>query len=267
MIRVNTALCRNINNIRLLLIYYGRAVVDATWKGTVLNPIYSRLFYIVSGSATVTLNNDEKIMLEAGKWYLLPAGCSFTYACEKHLDHIYFHLKLCDMDEIDLFRNCPKPCVFSSGEDWPALFIRNLDSNTILDGLRVRQAVYDILLSVIEENDIAMQTKKLSPCVTDALHYINQNLSVDLSVGDIAEHVCVCPSTLTKKFKKELSLSVHAYIDDIVLFEACQLLAKGTLSIMAISEKFGFCDQFYFSRRFREKFGMSPREYRKQTML
>ena len=34
-----------------------------------------------------------------------------------------------------------------------------------------------------------------------------------------------------------------------------------------VSEKFGFCDQFYFARWFKDKFDMSPRDYRKSTLI
>ena len=56
------------------------------------------------------------------------------------------------------------------------------------------------------------------------------------------------------------------YINDTIMFEAGQLLLKTGLSVLAVSEKYGFSDQFYFSRRFKEKFGMSPLKYRQSVM-
>lgn len=263
MIQINSALCKAINSIRLRLIYYGRAVVDEQWRGPVPNPYYSRLFYIVSGSATITFQDNQTLTLQPGHWYLLPAGCSFDYACDKHLDHIYFHLKLCDLDEIDLLRSFPTPCKLETPESNPDFFVQNLESSSITEALRVHKAVYEILLSFIDQNEITLQQKKFSTCVTGAIEYIKQHLSAQLTVEEIANHVFVSKSTLTKKFKNELAVSVRTYVEDIVLFEASLLVAKGNLPIKAISEQYGFCDPFYFSRRFTEKFSMSPREYRK----
>lgn len=42
----------------------------------------------------------------------------------------------------------------------------------------------------------------------------------------------------------ELSKSINEYIYDIIMFEASQLLLKSNVSMLAISEKFGFSDQF-----------------------
>ena len=37
---------------------------------------------------------------------------------------------------------------------------------------------------------------------------------------------------------------------------------KGLIVVLAAAATFGFCDQFYFSNRFKETFGKSPREFR-----
>ena len=49
--------------------------------------------------------------------------------------------------------------------------------------------------------------------------------------------------------------------------EAEQLLLKSDLTVLQISERFGFCDQFYFSRRFKMKYGETPQKYRKLRLI
>lgn len=267
MYKVNSSICQTLNPIHLLVFSYGRADVGKTWKGKVYNPIASRLFYIVSGRAEIKLSDNQTILMEAGNWYLYPAGCSFEYLCNDHLDHIHFQLKLCGVDGIDLFRKCKAPISATLDDNKEDFFTEGLSYTALSNSLRVRQALYDILLSIMEKNNLDLTSKNLSHCVTRAIQYIKYNLSIQLSSERIAEHAFVSVSTLSKHFRKELGLSVHDYIQDMVLFEAQQLLMKSDMSIMEISEKYGFCDQFYFSRRFREKFGISPREYRKTMVL
>ncbi len=267
MIHINSTICQNLNPVHLLMFYYGRADVDSQWKGKVYNPIASRLFYIVSGTADIKLMDNQVLTMEAGKWYLFPAGCSFEYSCEDHLDHIYFQVKLCGVDGIDLFRKCKIPCIATLDDNKIDFFTEGISYTSLIQSLRVRQEIYNVLLSVIEQNNLDLTSKNLSPCVTRAIQYIKYNPTVQLTSELIAEHAFVSVSTLTKHFRKELSISIHDYIHDMILFEAEQLLIKSDMSILDISEKFGFCDQFYFSRRFKEKFGVSPREYRKTFVL
>ena len=49
-----------------------------------------------------------------------------------------------------------------------------------------------------------------------------------------------------------------------VFIQAKKLLANEQLSIAEISTRLGFCDQFYFSRRFKQKFGETPSSFRKR---
>ena len=104
--------------------------------------------------------------------------------------------------------------------------------------------------------------KELSACVQKALAYINENLSASLTISEVAENVFVSPDTLSRRFKKEMGESVGRYIDGIILYKAEQLLSGSDLPLSQISAELGFYDQFYFSRRFKEKFSVSPLKYR-----
>ncbi len=258
-------LCEKINHIQLILLLCGEASVGTEWAGESISPMYSRLYYIKSGSSYITVNNTP-ILLSPGKWYLLPADCSFYYACEKRMEHIFFHLKLCDLGGADLLRECPFPLSMKGNLEIDSL-TKYVRSDNIANGLKLRHIIYDVLFSILEKYNIPIKSNEFSPCVIKAVQYIQQNLSMKLTISEIAEQVFVSPSTLTKNFKKELSLSVNHYIFDAVMSKASQLLLTGNLPILSISEELGFSDQFYFSRRFKEKFGKSPREYRKSIIV
>lgn len=260
---VNYNICNLSNRVRTNLLVFGYAKVNSSWNGTVLSPVYSRLYYFVSGSCAITPKNGEKIAIKPGKWYLFPAGLSFDYECEKEMEHYYFHLKLCDFDGTDLLRNCKMPlCI--DGENENIDYLKNLlQKKSTIDGLCLKQTALSKILGILEENHIDIKIENYSPCVMKAITYIKDNLSVQLTINEIAENIFVSKSTLTKHFQKELSMSVSEYIYDLVMSGAEHLLSTGDEQIQTISEKYGFYDQFYFSKKFKEKFGMSPRNYRK----
>lgn len=264
---INYELCKLVNRVRLNLITFGHASVSTEWNGTVSSPVYSRLYYIAGGVSSITLEDDEYIELEVGKWYLIPTGCSFRYNCEKEMEHFYFHLKLCDFDGTDLLRKCRRPLCIDFEEEKSDFMLSCVENENILDGLLLQQAAFEVLLAFLKKHNVDIKTENYSPCVMRAIRYIKDNLSVQLTLSEIAENTFISKSTLTKHFQKELSMSVNEYIYDLVMSGAEYMLAASDTSIQEISEKFGFYDQFYFSRRFKEKFGQSPREYRKGTPL
>lgn len=263
----NSSLCESTNHVHLTLLHFGHAVVGTEWAGNSTDVNMSRLYYIVDGEAEILPEDAPPLLLQAGTWYLLPAGCSFSFRCNDHMEQFYFHLKLCDLDGLDLLSSIPSPVSLSLPEEKKELLFSCLESEALADGIVLRHEIEAILISLLSSSNVRLESNRFSPVVVRAIKYIKRNLSAQLTVAEIAEHSFVSTSTLTKHFKAELSKSVSEYVSDRIMFEACQRLLKTNLSILAISEKYGFSDQFYFSRRFKEKFGLSPMKYRKTAIM
>lgn len=262
------SLLKAVNRLNLEILTIGYAGVQPGWCGHVVSPVYSRLYYITDGSFTVWTAASLKMELKQGKWYLIPSGYSFDYECSNLMKHFYFHVKLCDFDGTDLLRNCAAPLCFTPEQAVDcAIFKKCLTGEQLTDGLHLRQAAFDILITFIERYKIPIDAQDYSPCIFKAVVYIKQNLSMQLSITEIAENIFVSKSTLTKHFQKELHMSVNEYICNTIMAAAERLLMTSNISIHDLSQKFGYSDQLYFSRRFKEIFGKSPREYRKQKLL
>lgn len=258
----NQSLCELANHLHLTILTYHRAEVDTSWRGEVCSAPFSYLYYVVGGSALIE-SDSGVLTLSAGNWYLLPSGCSFRYRCDKRMDHIYFHLTLSGVEQLDLLSQCARPLRLSF-EGIPELVFDCLEgTGDVLSALSIKNFVSRVLLSGLSEHTVALQPRKLSPVILAAVEYINNNLSARLKTTEVAEHCFVSKSTLTKHFQRELSVSVQQYLYDNLLSEASQILLKEDLSVLQVSERLGFSDQFYFARRFRAKYGVPPSKYKK----
>ena len=265
---VNPSLLKTVNRLNLEILTFGYAGVDPDWYGNVVSPVYSRLYYITDGAFTIWTNKSEKMQLEKGNWYLIPSGYSFDYECGEMMEHFFFHIKLCDFDGTDLLRNCAKPLRLTPEQPVDcAFFTECLNSDRLTEGLNLRQKAFDVLISFIQTYQVPIDAQDYSYCIFKALVYIKQNLSMQLTIGEIAENIFVSKSTLTKHFQKELHMSVNEYICNTIMADAERLLMTSNISVHDLALKLGYTDPMYFSRRFREKFGNSPREYRKQKRL
>ena len=262
----NNFLCDNVNRVSLSLLHFGYAEVSGEWHGQNINPDFSRLYYITGGEAEIVSLLGEKTRLVGGYWVLLPAGFSFNYRCPEQMAHVYFHLKLCDLDGLDMLSLFKKPVFLSPAEDDLPFLFGCLDATDLESSFLLRERLEKTIFSMQRSAGITFECNRFSPAVIRAIKYIRRHLSAQLTVEEIAENAFVSKSTLTKHFRRELSMSVLEYVTDLIMFEASQRLLKTDLSLLSISEKYGFSDQFYFSRRFKQKFGVSPRRYR-QTAL
>ena len=83
------------------------------------------------------------------------------------------------------------------------------------------------------------------------------------SVQALAEDICMSRVTLYRRIQELTGMSPTDLIRDIRLKKAAQLLMQSPeATTRDIALKVGFADPKYFSRRFKEKFGVLPTEYR-----
>lgn len=255
-----------INHTRLHFIDMGHADTDSGWSGSIKSPMYARLYYIIKGDSYVVIDGKRQ-PLEVGHCYLFPTGFNFSYSCETIMEQLYFHINLNDINGFDLLRNCTEIMEYVPE---PALTERMLAcfyEGKIIDSLLLRQEVYASLLTLFRKYSVSFSDKGYSRYVLLAVDYIKSHLSLQLEIKDVAANLFVSESTLRKKFRQEVGMTIGSYIDDMIMFEAEQLLLNSDMSVLQISEFFGFCDQFYFSRRFKEKFGQPPKRYRQLRLI
>lgn len=260
-ITANDVLCKNADSLRLKLLTCGHAVVDSTWQGRVKNSACSRLYFVLSG--TLCINDLE---ISAGQCLLLPAGSSYVYGCSSHMEHVYIHLQLLGQDMLDILRSCKDPLVGTFLEQEAAACRRLLSGSDAVCCLLAQQTVLSSVIRLLEESRTDLQNREYSPQIRLAMEYIAGHLSLQLTLAQIAEISFLAPSTLTRNFRRETGMSVGQYIDEMVMFRAEQLLRQ-RVALRCISEELGFCDQFYLSRRFKEKYGITPSKYCKTLQI
>ena len=120
-----------------------------------------------------------------------------------------------------------------------------------------------ILAEYIENNNLLEGTSRSIGQLTK--DYIKKNLSHKITLADLSWNLHFSTVTLTEHFKKEFGMTITEYILQKRMRKAAQmLLGDMGLSVKDISEACGFADIEYFSRSFKQYYGISPSTYRKQ---
>ena len=102
-------------------------------------------------------------------------------------------------------------------------------------------------------------------CVERTVYYISQNLSKPLSIKQLATAVGYSASEIYKSFHKYHHCTVGDYITSCRVDYAKSLLIETDLTVESISEKCGFSNSTYFSKKFKDITGIPPIRYRKQA--
>lgn len=96
--------------------------------------------------------------------------------------------------------------------------------------------------------------------------FISSNISLsNLNSEMLADNMCLSKSQLNRKVKSITGINTAAYIKQSKLVHAQLLLRDPGNTIGDIVLMCGFESASYFTKQFREKFGMTPSQYRKEN--
>ena len=104
-----------------------------------------------------------------------------------------------------------------------------------------------------------------SALVNEAIKYILNHISDELSVKSLAEYFNISENYLYKSFMKVIEQSPSQFIIQMRLDMAKSYLMSGIMTIQQITHETGFTSQQHFSRIFRQHEGLSPSQYQKKV--
>ena len=116
--------------------------------------------------------------------------------------------------------------------------------------------------SILIENS---EKKTLGDIAHSARKIIEYNFDREISVGQMANTLCVDPAYLTRKFSQKYGVSPKEYLMEKRMERAKKLLTETDASMKEIAVSVGYTDQLYFSRIFKKKEGISPSKYRESA--
>lgn len=97
-----------------------------------------------------------------------------------------------------------------------------------------------------------------------AKEYIQENFASDISLYEISDHCCVSPFHFSRIFKKFTSYSPHQYLHNVRLKHGESLLRTSNRLVSDIAFASGFNSLEYFATAFKQRYKMSPTQYRGQ---
>jgi two-component system response regulator YesN len=114
----------------------------------------------------------------------------------------------------------------------------------------------------LEMSREAIEAESAKP-VRQARQYINEHYSEKIVLEDIADIVSLNPVYFSVLFKKETGTNFSAYLVNVRLEKAKEMLSSTNETIAAVGESVGYKDSRYFSQIFTKTVGVKPVLYRK----
>ncbi|MBQ7371166.1 MAG: helix-turn-helix domain-containing protein [Blautia sp.] len=102
--------------------------------------------------------------------------------------------------------------------------------------------------------------------VQTAIQLFLKSLRDNVKISDVAKQIGISRNYLSSIFKQHTGVSPQEFVMSYRMREAASLLAFTTDPVHVIAVKVGYHDSLSFSKAFRNRFGLSPTEYREQRL-
>ena len=107
----------------------------------------------------------------------------------------------------------------------------------------------------------------LEPFSRQAVVYIKNHLTDNLTVKSTADALLVNANYLSGKFHREVGMTFTDFVNQQRTEQAASLLRRTNMQIQQIAAAVGYNNTSYFSRQFVRFFGLTPKAYRSTGLL
>ncbi|MCM3782864.1 helix-turn-helix domain-containing protein [Neobacillus mesonae] len=114
-------------------------------------------------------------------------------------------------------------------------------------------------------NHPKLKHKKHAKVVSQMLAYVEEHLHLNVTLREVADELCFSPNYLGAIFKEETGKSYNEYIMNMRMEKARSLLKDPKMKVYEVADRVGYRYLPYFSKQFKETFGMTPIEYRRKA--
>ena len=226
-----------------------------------------QLIYVESGSLEVILE-DRTETLTAGGFVLYRPGEPQNYVQKTGVCY-WVHFTGSAAEELLRSAALDRSMLFQNRKHEPAVshaFEKMIFHSAQRTALRALSIAADLICIIAEIAKLAHADLFL--CNDDRLRHIiiqmNQNYSKNIDLDSYAAAAGLSRSRFLHLFKESTGQSPHAFLLNLRLSRAAELLLSTNDTVSQIAFAVGFSDPFYFSRLFKKHFSLSPDAFRRK---
>lgn len=255
------------------LFFIGEFSFDGTWEHPV-NAHQADFELILPQTGTLSiLVNDHPFILKPGDVLLVPPYAKVTGngTMTQQINFYWLHF-YCDYKVVDSPTDGSKdqlifPNQFRIKDNGDILILLSELMNMELDRTTNQLPLNLLTTTILAKLNVEYHRKSInahpSTLVSQALEWIRANMSVDLSIKNVAEHFEVSNAYLTQQFKRDLNTTPLQHLLGLKIQAAKVLLIRTNLPIYEISANSYFKNEKNFIRVFKKHTGVTPSNYRK----
>lgn len=227
--------------------------------------------YVISGKGLL-LANEQEYTIEGGHGFLIAPGQVTTYRADEQepweyawieFDGLRAHEAL-NLAGISGQNPVYSPASTKAGQllQEQMLFLVNHSQDSPMRQIGYGFLFLDQLVQSSASHQAQSPRRLRDFYMKEALSFIEQHYSEDISIEDISSFCGLNRSYFSKVFRDTMGESPQGFLLHYRMARAAQLLTESRLPISTISTMVSYPNQLHFSRAFKNVYGISPRDYR-----
>ena len=236
------------------------------------------LLYIFSGEQAIA-QDDEQFTLQTGDLIFLRAGAHHwgTAPCSVNMRSLFIHFNELPSDRSAKFptpemtdahtgNTIMLPTVIHCGQETTTTRLINHIIEVFWSHRPNKERRLSLMLNLLLDELAAISQQnetQREEWTVAVISLFRKHPERMYSLEEIADAVQMNVRTLSNRFREITGESVHQYQLNMKLESAYRELRTGTRTIKDVAFSYGFCDAYYFSRLFKKKFGMSPKQVKR----
>lgn len=216
--------------------------------------------------------DGEMLRGEAGDLVIISPGEVVYHGPISHDESFVNDWMFVSKDFASILENFPIPCgqnIKIGRQDIVRFAIKNINKEQMLKQRGSREKIQCILTELVIDLYRIYRTNETETCemrISTARNAIMRNPEADWSLQKMADLSGYSVSRFSALYTQQYGLSPKADLLQRRLDMAEQMLIYSQYSVGEIAERCGFQSIYYFSKYFKKKTGMAPRDFIKHSI-
>ena len=199
----------------------------------------------------------KDIELVPGKFVIIPPGTDhYSTILDEDYERMYIN------GNFDQVLYVTEPMVIADNHTHDGLTLSRMIYNNRHANIKYLSSLINSLTLFLLQN--TKMKNELYVTVENIVEEINSNLgNCNLKLNGILQKSGYAEDYIRAQFKNIIGKTPVEFLNEIRIKHACYLIDiyKDSIILSDIAEKCGYLDYVYFSRKFKQVMGMSPRKY------
>lgn len=212
-------------------------------------------YFVVNGNKYPILGSDIRLYKPGDFVY------SFRFY-DVYVIHFRIGDGICNNPELDSLPT------YIANADYEKIrtFIKNLIQANLNNNVIAQNCCFWNIINELKACHSKADARNSSDMIVEKVNeYLENNYESPVTLETLGNALCLHPNYVHNVYSKKAGMTPAEYLLQIRMSRGRELLLNQNMTVEEIALACGFCNSSYFIRKFREKYQLSPKEYRRKV--